>query len=73
MQPMSDGMNLDPDMHIQVLGNKLAQSAVREAQMETAIQQLIAENQFLKLPATAPENAGVPQEEEVKEDASSNS
>ena len=65
MQPMSDGMNLDPDMHIQVLGNKLAQSAVREAQMETAIQQLIAENQYLK--------TQLPQEEEVKEDASSKS
>jgi len=47
MQPMSDGMNLDPQMHVQVLQNKLAQTAIREAQMETAIQQLMSENQEL--------------------------
>lgn len=49
MQPMSDGMELNPQMHIQVLQNKLAQSAIREAQMETAIQQLLYEKSELEV------------------------
>jgi hypothetical protein len=62
MQPMSEGMEIDPNVHIQVLQNKLAQSAIREAQMESAIQSLLAENQQLE--------ALVPSDKEVKEDAS---
>lgn len=52
MEPMTDqamqpGMNLDPNTLIEVLQNKLAQGAMREAQMESAIQQLLAENAHL--------------------------
>jgi sensor c-di-GMP phosphodiesterase-like protein len=47
MQPMSEGMDLDQGLLIQVLQNKLAQSGIREAQMETGIQQLLAEKQVL--------------------------
>jgi hypothetical protein len=61
-QEMTDGINLDPEVLIQVLQNKLAQSSVREAQMESAIQSLSMENQRL--------NALVPNDEEVTEDAS---
>ena len=48
MMPLSDGINVDPNIAMQVMSNKLAQAAAREAQMEAAIQQLIMENQMLK-------------------------
>ena len=48
MQPMSDGMDLDPQVMIQVLQNKLSQATIREAQMESAIQQLLGEKQQLQ-------------------------
>lgn len=48
MQPMSDGMNLDPEVLNQTLLNKLAQGAIREAQMEAAVQQLLQEKQNLE-------------------------
>ena len=64
MQDMNAGMELNPEVLIQVLQNKLAQSAIREAQMESAIQQLMVDKQEL--------SAQIPQEEEVKEDASTN-
>jgi len=57
-----EGMNVEPGMLIQVLQNKLAQAVIREAQMEAAIQSLSMENQQLKVL--------VPDETEVKEDAS---
>ena len=63
MHELSDGMNIDPEIHLQVLQNKLAQSTVRETQMEAAIQQLIQEVNRL--------SAMVPQDEEKQEDASS--
>ena len=44
---MEDGINIDPNTLIQVLQNKLAQSTIREAQLEAAIQGLI--NQIQKL------------------------
>jgi hypothetical protein len=62
MHDMSEGMNINPELHVQVLQNKLAQSAVREAQMEAGIQQLIQEVAHL--------DAMVPKDTEVKEDAS---
>jgi len=49
MQPMNDGMNLDLQVLTTTLQNKLAQSAIREAQMEAGIQQLMAENQELHI------------------------
>jgi predicted nucleic acid-binding Zn-ribbon protein len=45
---LKNGMDVDPEMHIQVLQNRLAQAVVREAQMEAAIQQLLAENEQLE-------------------------
>jgi hypothetical protein len=48
MQPMSDGMDLNPEVLVQVLQNKLAQAAIRENQMEAAIQQLIMEKAQLE-------------------------
>ncbi len=47
MHELSQGLNLDQATHIQVLENKLALSAVREAQMESAIQQLLAQQDQL--------------------------
>ena len=44
---MQEGIHLEPDVLIDVLQNKLSMSAVREAQMEAAIQGLI--NQIQKL------------------------
>lgn len=52
-QAMQPGMNLDPNTLIEVLQNKLAQGAMREAQMESAIQQLLADNQRLNETLTA--------------------
>jgi len=45
---MEPGMNIDPRMHVQVLESRLAQAAVREAQMEAAIQQLIGEGRAMR-------------------------
>jgi len=44
---MEPGMELDTDTLIEVLQNKLAMATVREAQMESAIQQLMKENREL--------------------------
>ncbi len=49
MQALQDGMNVDPNIQIQVLSNKLAQACIREAQLESGIQQLIGETQRLQL------------------------
>ena len=48
MMPMAEGMTVDNSIAVQVLNNKLAGMAVREAQMEAAIQQLLAENNALR-------------------------
>ena len=62
MEEMQNGIELNQEVLINVLQNKLAQQAIREAQMEAAIQGLIAENSALK--------AQVPKDKEVTEDAS---
>lgn len=48
MQPMEDGIQLDQQMLVNVLQNKVSMSAVREVQMEAAIQSLSGENKHLK-------------------------
>ncbi len=45
---LSDGMNLNPEVTIRVLENKVALAAVREAQLEAAVQQLLADNESLR-------------------------
>ena len=61
---MLDGLDLDPNVVIQVQNNTIAQNAVRIAMLEAAVQQLGAQNAELE--------GQVPQDNEVKEDASSN-
>jgi hypothetical protein len=46
---MSDGMEVASDIHVLVLQNKLSSAIIREAQLEAAVQQLIMENNDLKL------------------------
>ncbi len=48
MQPMSEGMNLDPQVLIAVQNERLAGGAIREAQLTAAVQQLTMENMQLK-------------------------
>ena len=48
MQPMSEGINLDPQVLIQVQNERLAAGAIREAQLTAAVQQLTMENMGLK-------------------------
>lgn len=49
MEPtMQPGIDIDPQMLNQVLQNTVAQNAVRTAQLESAVQSLMAENQRLK-------------------------
>jgi len=43
MEAMEQGIELDQEMLIQVLQNRLAQAVIREAQMESAIQSQAAE------------------------------
>ena len=59
---MEPGTELDPNILIQVLQNKLAQAVIREAQMEAAIQGLMAQVQTLEAHQSA--------QSEVSEDAS---
>ncbi len=40
MQPMSEGINLDPQVLIAVQNERLAAAAIREAQLTAAVQQL---------------------------------
>ena len=46
---MHEGIELDPEMLVQVLQNRLAQAAIREAQMEAALQSVLAKQQELLL------------------------
>ena len=48
MQPMAEGVNLDPSILAQVTLNKIAQQEITNTQMEAAIQQLTMENASLK-------------------------
>ncbi len=47
MHELSEGLNVDQTIHIQVLENKVALSAIRESQMEAAIQMLLAQQNEL--------------------------
>ncbi len=50
---MYDGMDMDQGTLITVLQNKLAQSVIREAQLESAVQQLLAQqNELMERVAT---------------------
>lgn len=62
MQPMEEGMDLDPNVLIQTQNNIIGQNAVRMVQMESAIMQLRGENQNLR-------NALAQNDEEVEPDA----
>ena len=59
---MLDGLNLDPNVMIQVQNNTIAQQAVRIVGLEAAVQQLAQEK--------AAAEAQIPEVTEVKEDAS---
>ena len=48
MQPMSEGINLDPQVLIAVQNERLAAATIREAQLTAAVQQLTMENMGLK-------------------------
>lgn len=65
MQPMNDGINLDPEILNQTLLNKVAQGAIRETQMEAAIQMLLGEKQNLEEQLAATEDADVAEVVEV--------
>ena len=47
MQPMTEGINLDPQVLIAVQSERIAASAMREAQLTAAVQQLTMENMQL--------------------------
>ena len=44
MQPMSEGINLDPQILMSVQNERIAAGAIREAQLTAAVQQLTMEN-----------------------------
>ena len=44
MQPMTQGMIVEPTMHVQVLEVKLTAMTIREAMLEAAVQQLTLES-----------------------------
>ncbi len=46
---LADGIEVNPDISIQVLHNKIAQAAIREAELEAAVQQLLGETNRLRL------------------------
>jgi len=62
---LSEGITTKPEYHIQVLQNRLAQLTIREAQMEAAVQQLIAENQRLETTMQAMKEAA---EEQIEQE-----
>ena len=47
MQPMSEGINLDPQVLMSVQNERIAAAAIREAQLTAAVQQLTMENMGL--------------------------
>ena len=47
MQPMSEGINLDPQILLSVQNERIAAAAIREAQLTAAVQQLTMENMGL--------------------------
>lgn len=66
---MLDGMTLDPEIHVQVMQNMLANNAIHIAQLEAGIQQLSLENSRLR--EMVPMDVEV--QEEGQPDASTNS
>lgn len=44
---LSEGMQINPTIHVRVLENKLSIAAVREASLEAGIQDVISQNQAL--------------------------
>ena len=62
---LSDGMNVEPRFQIQVLNSKVAQAAVREASLEAAVQQLLAENKRLEATMQAMKEAA---EEQIEQE-----
>ncbi len=48
MQPMNEGINLDPQILMQVQNERIAAGAIREAQLTAAVQQLTMENMTLQ-------------------------
>ena len=46
--PLSEGMEIDPNVLAQIQSNTISQNASRMVQMEAAIQQLLGENHQLK-------------------------
>ena len=48
MQPMSEGINLDPQILMSVQNERIAAGAIREAQLTAAVQQLTMENMTLQ-------------------------
>ncbi len=44
---MQNGMQVEPQFTVEVMQNKIAQAAIREAMLEAAIQQLLSENERL--------------------------
>jgi len=44
---MEPGIDIDQDMLVQVLQSKIAEAALRDAQMEAAVQSLMMENSAL--------------------------
>ncbi len=76
MQPMSEGINLDPQVLIAVQNERLAAGAIREAQLTAAVQQLTMqvmglEQQVTEL--TPVEHEGSPMSVVEEKDASPNS
>ncbi len=59
---MHNGLDLDPQVLIQVQQSKIADMAIKNAQLEAGVQQLMMENARL--------HEMMPNDEEVKEDAS---
>ncbi len=69
MQPMTEGMNLDPQVLIAVQNERIAAGAIREAQLTAAVQQLTMEVMGLK-ETNMKLAEQIPKDEEVVEDAS---
>ena len=49
MMPMQEGMNINPEVQVAVLQDKLAQLTIREAMLEAAVQQVLQENTQLHI------------------------
>ncbi len=59
---LQEGMNVDPLIQAQVLENKVAMAAVREASLEAGVQTALAENSRLKTRIIELEDLAYPQD-----------